>query len=131
MISRTLRRSIFTTSNRLNLSHCEKSGGNKEEINISVKRPSIQDLLDYSTSFVDTKPLYDEDKWATLPYAEGTIMTTKEQRDLDIERLKIDPRDTSLILFPGQGAEFVGMAKSLEKVPAAKDVFDYASEILK
>lgn len=94
-------------------------------------KQSIKSLLDSSASFVETGLNRNEDKWATLPYAEGTILSKKDRDDLDIQRPKIDPRDTSIILFPGQGAQFVGMAKSLEKVPIAKDLFDYASQILK
>lgn len=91
----------------------------------------IKNLLDNSTVFVDTSPNESEDKWATSPYVDGTILSKRDRNDLDIQRPKIDPRDTSIILFPGHGAQFVGMAKSLENVPVAKDLFDYASEILK
>lgn len=92
---------------------------------------ALKQLLERSTGFIDTKPQHEQDKWATLPYVEGTVMSKRERTELDIERPKIDPRDTSLVLFPGDGAQFVGMAKSLECVPAARDLFDYASEILK
>lgn len=34
-------------------------------------------------------------------------------------------------MFPGQGAQFVGMAKDLIAVPKAKQLFDHASEVLK
>lgn len=95
------------------------------------KDHTLRKLLENSTGFIDTKPQHDQDKWATLPYVEGTVMSKRDRTDLDIERPKIDPRDTTLILFPGDGVQFVGMAKSLESVPAAKDLFDYASEILK
>lgn len=91
----------------------------------------LKSLLENSTAFVDTKAQNDVDKWATLPYVEGTIVSRKQAHELDIERPKIDPRDTSIILFPGDGAQYTGMAKSLEHVPAARDLFDYASEILK
>lgn len=37
----------------------------------------------------------------------------------------------SIVLFPGQGSEFVGMAKSLQGIPEAKQLFDEASELLK
>lgn len=91
----------------------------------------LKQLLESSTGFIDTKPQHDQDKWATLPYVEGTVMSKRERKELDIDRPKVDPRDTSIILFPGDGVQFGGMAKLLESVPAAKDLFDYASEILK
>lgn len=37
----------------------------------------------------------------------------------------------TIVLFPGQGSQFVGMAKSLVNIPDAKQLFDKASEILK
>lgn len=37
----------------------------------------------------------------------------------------------TVVLFPGQGSQFVGMAKSLVHIPEAKQLFDAASEILK
>lgn len=92
---------------------------------------ALKHLLENSTGFIDTKPQHDQNKWATLPYVDGTIMSSHDRNELDIDRPKIDPRDTSIIIFPGDGVQFVGMAKSLELAPAAKDLFDYASEILK
>lgn len=41
------------------------------------------------------------------------------------------PNNPTIILFPGQGAQFVGMAKSLVDIPEAKNLFDIASEILR
>lgn len=92
---------------------------------------ALKHLLENSTGFIDTKIQHEENQWATLPYVEGTIMSKRERAELDIDRPKIDPRDTSIIIFPGDGVQFVGMAKSLTCVPAARDLFDYASEILK
>jgi [acyl-carrier-protein] S-malonyltransferase len=48
-----------------------------------------------------------------------------------VEKPKKDPRESSIILFPGQGTQFVGMAKDLMKFPMAQDLFDLASYILK
>ena len=43
---------------------------------------------------------------------------------------QIDHRDKSVILFPGQGAQFVGMGSKLLHIPSVKDLYDSASEIL-
>ena len=102
-----------------------------ENTSVQNNKQAIKNLLDGSASFVETSPKQSLDEWATLPYVDGTILSRKDRDEMDIQRPKIDPRDTSIILFPGQGAQFVGMAKSLENVPVAKDLFDYASEILK
>lgn len=40
------------------------------------------------------------------------------------------PTNPTYILFPGQGSQFVGMAKSLVDIPEAVEMFDIASEIL-
>lgn len=37
----------------------------------------------------------------------------------------------TIVLFPGQGSQFVGMAKSLVDIPEAVDMFEIASEILR
>lgn len=121
-------------NNKLNLRCLHRSeilGSESRDSNIQSNEQKLKSLLDSSTSFVETKPQNEEDKWATLPYAHGTTLTKRTRDDLDIQRPKIDPRDTSIMLFPGQMAQFIGMAKSLEGVPAARDLFDYASEILK
>lgn len=41
------------------------------------------------------------------------------------------PENPTIVLFPGQGSQFVGMAKSLANIPEAKDMFDIASEVLR
>lgn len=144
MILRLLRRNFSSTriryiyqSEKIDGSSSSSSGTGDSRIPLSdnASRESrdriLKDLLESSSAFVDTKPQHDQDKWATLPYVDGTIMTERSRDELDIGRPRIDPRDTSIILFPGDGAQFVGMAKSIDSVPAAKDIFDYASEVLK
>ncbi|GIY31959.1 probable malonyl-CoA-acyl carrier protein transacylase, mitochondrial [Caerostris darwini] len=46
-------------------------------------------------------------------------------------RPQVDPRTTSIVLFPGQGSQYLGMGKSLLEYPYVRDMFDSASEILK
>lgn len=53
--------------------------------------------------------------------------------DLNIERPsrpKKDPRDCSILLFPGQGSQFVGMGRGLLKYPKVKEMFTVAQKIL-
>lgn len=46
------------------------------------------------------------------------------------KKAKIDPEKTSVLLFPGQGSQFVGMSKSVLQYPNVKTMFEIASEIL-
>lgn len=51
----------------------------------------------------------------------------------DIEkqrRPKKDPGDCSVLLFPGQGSQFVGMGRGLLKYPNVKEMFTVARKIL-
>lgn len=139
MIRKIVHRSVLTKQSRF-IHQCSKLGNehvqqseseNFETASRESRDRALKSLLENSTAFVDTKPQNELDRWATSPYADGTIISRQNRSELDIERPKIDPRDTSVILFPGDDAQFIGMAKSLECVPAAKDLFDYASEVLK
>jgi [acyl-carrier-protein] S-malonyltransferase len=102
---------------------CENEKKNKTE------ESPLKKLLDDSASFQDVNVQNQEQQWATLPYVQGTKI--RKQGDYFVEKLKKDPRESSIILFPGQGTQFVGMAKDLMKFPMAQDLFDLASYILK
>lgn len=42
----------------------------------------------------------------------------------------MDPSDTSVILFPGDGHQHAGMAKGMISCPSARDLFEMANEML-
>lgn len=101
-----------------------------KDIDGSNERKSpVRDLLDNATAFVDTKNVEGDDEWATLPYVEGTSLHRRDQSQKRT-RPKMSPEDTTVILFPGQGAQYVGMGKNLIKIPSVQDMYEYASEIL-
>jgi [acyl-carrier-protein] S-malonyltransferase len=106
----------FSKSSHLNL-----RGGNSR----------IKDLLENAASGEDRKPKTEEDTWSTTPYPKDAVFNNKK-RDQGKKRDRVfkDPRDTSIVLFPGQGSQYVGMAKDLVKIPEAMDMFALASEVL-
>lgn len=93
------------------------------------KPGSVQDLLENAATFEDLHRETPDNDWATLPYPEGTHL--KRDQSKKAMRPKVDPKETSIILFPGQGAQYVGMAAGLVKFPGARDIFAMASEVLK
>lgn len=93
------------------------------------KSTILKDLLDNSATFEDINKETPDNDWATLPYPDGTVL--RRDQSQKVQRPKIDPKETSIILFPGQGAQYVGMAHNLVKFPAARDIFALANDVLK
>ncbi|KAK5642447.1 hypothetical protein RI129_008614 [Pyrocoelia pectoralis] len=91
------------------------------------KESPLKAMLDDAASFDDVRANNAQQKWATLPYLEGTKI--RKQGDY-FKQPKRDPRDTSILLFPGQGNQFVGMGKELLKFPVVRDLFELANYIL-
>lgn len=92
------------------------------------KSSPLKDLLNDSASFQDLNVGNIEQQWATLPYLEGTAIRKQGE---SFKKEKHDARETSIILFPGQGSQYVGMTKDLMKFPIVQDLFELASYILK
>ena len=54
-----------------------------------------------------------------------------QKEDIDSKKKpKVDPEKTNIILFPGQGSQFVGMGKKLLPLPGVKDLYEEASSLL-
>ncbi|XP_022195086.2 probable malonyl-CoA-acyl carrier protein transacylase, mitochondrial [Nilaparvata lugens] len=68
-----------------------------------------------------------EEEWSTSPYPKGSIPRGQSIYSL---RPKVDPTLTSIILFPGQGTQYVGMGRNLMKFPVVQEMFESASAIL-
>lgn len=45
-------------------------------------------------------------------------------------KIKRDPKETSIVLFPGEGTEYTGMAENLLDFPNVPEMFEIASRIL-
>ncbi|XP_055382650.1 probable malonyl-CoA-acyl carrier protein transacylase, mitochondrial [Condylostylus longicornis] len=92
------------------------------------KSEKIKSLLESAVIGSDIKPTSPENQWSTLPYAEGTVL--KRDQKLKSIRPARDPRECSIILFPGQGSQYVGMGKNLLSCPGSRDIFELANQVL-
>lgn len=112
MLSRIIKRNVFITTNF----RCTSALNNGKAADDGTKPQTnkINELLENLIQFHNVKP---EWKWATRPYMQSNDFKKPEER--------------SVVLFPGQGSQYVGMAKNLTKYPKAMDLFGLASEILK
>lgn len=45
-------------------------------------------------------------------------------------KIKVDPKDTTVVLFPGQGSQFVGMGSTVCDIPNVKHLFEVAEMVL-
>lgn len=99
---------------------------NDDKTCTNKKESPLKALLDDAASFDDVHS--SQQQWATLPYLEGTNV---RKQGYYFQQTKKDPKDASIILFPGQGSQFVGMAKDLLKFPMVQDLFELANYILK
>lgn len=93
-----------------------------------LKTSNVKKLLDEAASFESD---IDEDNlWSTSPYPNYVNNKRRLQSRYSLKP-RVDPSETSLILFPGEGSQYVGMGKNLLHFPGARDIFDAASDILK
>ncbi|XP_050680611.1 probable malonyl-CoA-acyl carrier protein transacylase, mitochondrial [Leptidea sinapis] len=96
----------------------------QKRLNCSGSESPLRKLLRDSSSFgeiqIDKAP--DGDLlWATQPYA---VKASEEPTR------GVDPTEATVLLFPGQGSEWVGMGQCLDSVPAAKELYEFASSIV-
>lgn len=87
----------------------------------------LKKLLNASSPLKPSKEV--DNLWATHPYPSGTVFQEHASED-DVLNTKPDPEQTCIIMFPGQGNQFVGMAKNIIQYSVVKDMFDAASRIL-
>ncbi|CAH1155762.1 unnamed protein product [Phaedon cochleariae] len=111
---------------QLSLSNAILCKSQSDDSKETLQDSPLKKLLEDSASFQDITNK--EQQWVTLPYPEGT--NVRKQGEFE-KKNKKDPRDTSIILFPGQGSQYVGMAKNLLKFPMVKDLFELANYILR
>lgn len=108
-----------------------------------IKNASLPDLekhLNDATSYVELNAC-DQVPWPSSSFHQSeaeVILQKSRERKEHIRSLstivddpnQVDHRHSSVLLFPGQGAQFVGMGAKLLHIPSVKELYNTASEIL-
>ncbi|XP_075161864.1 malonyl-CoA-acyl carrier protein transacylase beg [Haematobia irritans] len=72
-----------------------------------------------------------ESNTAPVNESQAKLLQNMLQGDTDeVTRHKTNPKETSIILFPGQGTQYVGMASKLMRFPEARRIFELANDVL-
>lgn len=110
-------------------SNVDESSSSSSDFSVksSVLKASAKELLENAADFQDQLTRDKESQWATTPYPEGGVPRSQAAYSL---RPRTNPRETSILLFPGEGSQFVGMGKDLMKFPSVRDIFECASEVV-
>ncbi|CAN7992377.1 unnamed protein product [Ixodes hexagonus] len=95
----------------------------------SYKKESVAELFRRSATFDSDKPKTVDDIWSSATYPVNFKIPEEEKEEE--ETIRIDPKNTSVVLFPGQGSQFVGMGSDLVQYSNVKEMYERASEILK
>lgn len=98
----------------------ESSTNNYETV--PTGEENVAHLLKESATYSDAK----DSSWSTSPYPAGVPLSMQAEE----VKPKINPLDTCVLLFPGQGILKVGWAKQYLRFPQAKELFEIANEIL-
>ncbi|XP_029672877.1 probable malonyl-CoA-acyl carrier protein transacylase, mitochondrial [Formica exsecta] len=92
------------------------------DIEIPTGEENVAHLLKEAATYSDAK----DTSWATSPYPADAPTSVEET----VVKPKIDPLDTSIVLFPGQGTIKVGTVQKYLRFPQARELFQMANEIL-
>ena len=98
------------------------SSNNNDNSSKDLEETPVSKLLDEAATFSEIN----NTEWATTPYPKTGIPNMDEKPT----KPRIDPSETSVILFPGQGIIKVGDVKQYMKFPRVKELFEIANEIL-
>ncbi|KAK3866605.1 hypothetical protein Pcinc_027871 [Petrolisthes cinctipes] len=123
----------FSTSNALLVKDSfvawkESDSDNLKSSQENFKKESPKQLLENSASYQDI-PVAPDDVWIKGPYPQNSNFN-QSQAKFSKRPPSIDPQNTSVIFFPGQGTQYVGMGKDLLKYPNVPEMYEAASSIL-
>ena len=138
----SLSRKFFSVSNKIKCPHKLKNNDSlakTKSLPQSISLPTLSTHLKDAASYVE----FHSDEQVVWPSSsfhqtEGEVLlqrarAQKDKRSLSSsahDMIKDDHRESSVILFPGQGAQFVGMGSKLLHLPNIKELYESASEIL-
>ena len=122
----------FSKVNQFNFSPIPKFtfrqiSGHNDLLHIEKLQKQTKNLLENSVTTDDDLP--DEVGPATRKEKRKPRHPKKSQAEAELGP-GVDLSDQSVLLFPGQGAQFVGMGARLLEVPAVKEMYGQASQIL-
>lgn len=98
----------------------KEPASNPDNAGTPSSEENVAQMLAEAATYSDAK----DTNWATSPYPAGAPTGEK------IARPAIDPLDTCIMLFPGQGTIKVGAMKKYLRFPQARELFEIANEIL-
>lgn len=92
----------------------------------------LKDLMENSATFSEAQPRTADDRWTTDVYTDAPQYKRIRKRDQaeKVPRPQVEPKLTSIVLFPGQGSQFVGMGAKLLDYPNVREIYGVASDIL-
>lgn len=93
----------------------------------AVSRGRVRSLVSLSRTLSTNQPGSPD---GTLHLPPDTPAPLPDSEPVEQRRPRKDPRDCSVLLFPGQGSQFVGMGRGLLRYPNVKDMFRVAHKIL-
>ncbi|XP_015118323.1 probable malonyl-CoA-acyl carrier protein transacylase, mitochondrial [Diachasma alloeum] len=96
-----------------------------ENLGEELQKPSeseakVTELLNDAANFNEIG----DPSWQTSPYPQTAAIPGKE------EKIRQDPTQTSILMFPGQGTIKVGYVDEYLRFPKVKEIFQIANEIL-
>jgi len=87
----------------------------RHQLNDAISVPQLDTELEFPSDILDK---------------EKSEAFSRRDQARDAFRPRINPMDTSIVLFPGQGSQFVGMGAKLVAYPTAEKMYRVASNIL-
>ncbi|XP_063977183.1 probable malonyl-CoA-acyl carrier protein transacylase, mitochondrial [Diachasmimorpha longicaudata] len=86
----------------------------------SESEAKVTELLNDAASFNEMG----DPSWQTSPYPQTAAIPGQE------ERIRQDPTEASIVMFPGQGTIKVGHVTEYLRFPRVKEIFEIANEVL-